>query len=508
MTGSNLPFGGHRRTFWIVACCAAALLLTAAPSWAGEGAPPDGCAPKPCAPPDCEPYPCCDCRKAKDPPCPPKYHNLRFAENWRPCLCRDCCEWEDWSDKFKARRLTRNGSIWANFGGQLRFRWEKFTNIGFGAPADADDAWLLGRLRAHADIHFGENLRVYVEGIYANQWEDRELGPRPIDKNKGDLLNLFAELKGDMGGSELGLWVGRHELQTGKQRLVSPLDWANTRRTFQGVGGWWKSGFHRVDAWVTRPVIIEPDELDDDWNEDALFWGVNYQNRTLNCLTWEAYLLGLNIDGATPAADEDRFTVGARIDGKVGGTRWDYDAEAALQFGEDGDADVAAWMASVTVGYKPCIECWDPRLAVGFDYASGDDDPADGDDGTFHQLFPLAHKYLGHADLIGRQNNVALRLEAHVKPAKKLTLSAWYHMFWRAEENDAVYAVTGGVLRAPGGNTDTAIGSELDIMLKYKIDRHWVAFVEWAHFFTSDFLEGTGASDDVDVIYLSIQGTF
>jgi hypothetical protein len=158
--------------------------------------------------------------------------------------------------------------------------------------------------------------------------------------------------------------------------------------------------------------------------------------------------------------------------------------------------------------YKPCVECWDPRIAVGFDYASGDSNPADGDVGTFNQLFPLAHKYLGHADLLGRQNVVAARLEAHVKPAKKLTLSAWYHMFWRAEESDAAYAATGGVLRAAGGSTETAIGSELDIMLKYAIDRHWVAFAEWAHFFTGDFLTGTGADEDVDVIYLSIQGTF
>ena len=95
-----------------------------------------------------------------------------------------------------------------------------------------------------------------------------------------------------------------------------------------------------------------------------------------------------------------------------------------------------------------------------------------------------------------------------MKPASKPTLSAWFHMFWRAEEADAVYAVTGGVLRGPGGSTETAIGTELDIMLKYKIDRHWVAFIEWAHFFTGDFLTATGADSDVDVIYLSIQGTF
>ena len=34
------------------------------------------------------------------------------------------------------------------------------------------------------------------------------------------------------------------------------------------------------------------------------------------------------------------------------------------------------------------------------------------------------------------------------------------------------------------------------------------AFVEWAHFFSGTFIEESGASEDVDVWYLSIQGTF
>ncbi len=485
-----------------------ALVAFAPAALAGPGEPdPCGCAPPPCPP--CDPYPCCECRTPKDPTCPPKYHNLRFMENWRPCLCVDCCDKGDWSDKLKARPIMGR-NVWANFGGQIRFRWESFGDIGFGAPADADDAWMLMRVRAHADIHFGDNFRVFIEGIYADQWEERELGARPIDINRGDILNLFAEAKGNLGCGEVGGWIGRRELQLGKQRLVSPLDWANTRRTFQGGGAWWKRGNHRAEAFYTRPVVIERDEIDDDWDDDRAFWGVNYTNTSLTCLTWEAYLLGLQDDATATRIEQDVFTIGGRIDGKIGGTRFDYDAEAAYQFGDYGTGDVSAWMFSGTFGWKPCTKCWDPRIAVGFDYASGDDDPNDTDRGTFNQLFPLGHKYLGHADLIGRQNIIAGRLEASIKPWEKVTITTWYHMFWRAEETDAVYNAAGGVLRGvPAvGNSDTAIGSELDIMFKYAIDRHWVAFVEWAHFFPSDFIDNTGANNDVDVWYLGVQGTF
>ncbi len=464
-------------------------------------------------PTDCEPYPCCKAKKAGDPPCPAAYHNMRFMENWSPCLAKDRCSFGDWTDALKVVPLNCDKSIWASFGGQIRLRYESFDNIGFGAPADAKDAWLLFRARAHADVHFGKNLRVFVEGIFADQFDERELGPRPIDINRGDLLNAFAEVNTDWGCSDtIGAWLGRRELQFGKQRLVSPLDWANTRRTFQGGGVWWKRPGHRVDAFYTRPVTIEDESFDDEWNEDRAFFGVYYQNTTMNCANWDLYFLGLQHDMTTMQTEQDRYTIGARVGGKAPGTRFDYDVEAAYQFGELGNGDISAWMASATLGYSPCLPCstLSPRFAIGLDYASGDDDAADPDIGTFNQLFPLGHAYFGHADVLGRQNLLAGRVEASIKPAKNLTLHAWYHMFWRADDNDAVYNVGGGVLRAVpvGGLSDTEIGSELDVRLLYKIDRHWTAFAEWAHFFTGDFIDNSGAHKDLDVFYIGVQGTF
>ncbi len=478
-------------------------------AWADDAKPADvakdACG-EPCKQPprcECPDYPCCECRKAKPAKCPPKYDNLRFKENWRPCLCIPCCERDGFWDRIKAKPLTRNNGVWVNVGGQARFRFESFNNIGFGAPADPHDAWLLGRFRLHADVHFGNHFRVFAEGIYADQWEERELGARPIDRNRGDLLNLFAEVHGEGAMGKGGAWAGRRELQTGKQRLVSPLDWANTRRTFQGLGGWWSRGHHSVDAWVTNPVTIRHDDWDEG-DDDSVFWGVDYTNRTMTCYSWGGYVYGLDRD----LTGETRYTVGARGDGKIPNTRFDWDVEAAYQFGELGAADVSAYMVSATFGWKPCTPCGDPRIGLGFDYASGDSNPGNGTIGTFNQLFPLGHKYLGHADLIGRQNLVAARIEASYKIFPKLTLSAWYHAFWRAETDDAAYSVTGGVLRAAGGSTASEIGTELDVMLAYKIDRHWKCFVEWAHFFPGSFIEQTGASNEVDIWYLGIQGTF
>lgn len=460
-----------------------------------------------CAPCECENYPCCTCRKPTEPKCPTKYHNLRFMENWRPCLCKSRCDMDDWSDRLKGMSVA--GRLWMNVGGQVRFRWESWHGQGFGAAGPAsDDSYMLGRFRLHADIHWGDNLRVFVEGMYADQWDERELGARGIDINRGDLLNAFAEWQGSIGGNSTGgIWAGRRELQYGQQRLVSPLDWANTRRTFQGAGLSWQKGGHDVDAFWTHPVTIEADS-GDDWNEDVTFAGLNYRNTVMNCREWEAYLYRLERDAVGLRVDQDRWTIGGLIDGKISNTRFDWGAEAAYQFGDMGGDDISAYMACVTFGWKPCVGNWSPRIGVGLDYASGDSDPTDGTAGTFNQLFPLAHKWLGHADVLARQNVVAARFEASAKPTDKLTLLAWFHGFWRADTADAAYGVTGAPSRLPGGNTDRALGTELDIGATYKIDRHWKAFVEWAHFFTGDYFTNTGAGEDVDAVYLGIQGTF
>ena len=313
------------------------------------------------------------------------------------------------------------------------------------------------------------------------------------------------------GNGKVGAWVGRRELQFGKQRLISPLDWANTRRTFQGAGGYAEFGAHRVDGFFTRPVTIDRSDLDE-WNEDIDFYGLYYTNTCQNCVTWDAYALGLNRDAATylgVTAEETRYTIGARADGKIPNTRFDWDVEAAYQFGDFGAGSIGAFFATAELGWKPCwLTCWDPRFAIGLDYSSGDDDPADGDIGTFNQLYPLAHAYHGYADVLGRQNLIAARAHLAVKPSDKLTIKADYHVFWRAQETDNVYNVAGAVLRPAGGSTETALGSEFDLSFVYKVDRNWKFFGGWGHFFAGDFFTATGPDDDIDFWYGGFQFTF
>ncbi|MHC5010308.1 MAG: alginate export family protein [Planctomycetota bacterium] len=464
----------------------------AAASEAAYAAPQDGLVPLP--PP-------------RETPQPPKYGTLSFEEDWSPFVCVPTCDRPDWTDRIKAIRLDRSGSTWVSFGGQVRFRLEGWENFAFGAVPD--ESWLLTRVRAYGDLHVGR-FRFYVEGIFADQ-ATRTAGPRPIDENHGDFLNLFGEFETDLGQChQTGLRVGRQELLFGKQRLISPLDWANTRRTFDGARAWVRNAKKwRLDAFWTRPVTVDKVEIDE-WNEDVQFAGLYYTNKCNTCLEWDAYFLYLQRDRATylgVTGEEDRFTVGLRGNGPIGGSRFDWDAEAAYQFGEFGAQTISAAMATVELGYEPW-QCWKPRFSLGFDWATGDSDGPGGDLGTFNQLFPLGHAYLGYADFIGRQNNMAARVRAEVKPTDAFTAQLTYFEFWRAETTDAVYNAGGGVLRAPMGNTESHVMGELDLLLKYQIDRHWQLLGGWSHVIPGAFIEQTGPGRDVDFFYAQLQVTF
>ena len=61
-----------------------------------------------------------------------------------------------------------------------------------------------------------------------------------------------------------------------------------------------------------------------------------------------------------------------------------------------------------------------------------------GDVGTFNQLFPLGHAYLGIMDFVGRQNVEAVSLGVVLTPWKRGRVSVQGHGFWRARVEDAL----------------------------------------------------------------------
>ena len=443
----------------------------------------------------------------------PKYQFQRQNEDWSGLAGQDLTQTGDLFDPLKYVPLSDDGSIWVSFGGHARLRVENWNDFGFAAAPKTDDTFLLTRLALHADVHVGDNVRLFAEGTSALS-TDRDLpgGQRTLDVDTGALQQAFVDVTLPLdNGASLTLRPGRQNFLFGKQRLVSPLPWANTLRRWDGVsaildaGGWHIHGF-----WSQFVPVTKYDFNDADGQTE--FWGV-YATGVVPTteVGLDLYLLGLDgqdvmtYNGTT--GTEDRFTAGARVWGNIADTAYDYDVEAAYQFGEVGSADISAWMFATQLGYDVPGCPASSRLHVGLDYASGDNS-AGGDVETFNHLFPLGHAYLGYIDTVGRQNIIDASAGITATPLADTTVGVTGHFFWRADDSDALYNAGGGVARAAAPGTDSEVGAEVDLTVKHAFDRHLQGLLGYSHFFAGDFIKQTGTSKDIDFVYAQLQYTF
>lgn len=401
-------------------------------------------------------------------------------------------------------------SVSVSLAAELRLRVESWSNFGF--DPDQDDTYLLGRILFGTDLRLGDHFRVYVQARSALSTErDLPGGRRPIDADDLGLQNALLDVILPLGeDSRLTARGGRQELSFGKQRLVSPLDWANTQRTFDGarailntkgveVQGYWaqlvkvrKSDFNRSDAGMD-------------------FFGVYATHASATgSLGLDVYWLALVRDSAAfngTSGRENRHTVGVRIGGATKGARLEYDVEGSFQFGALGEERISAFMLGSVLTYKfgpaPAL----PWLLAGFDLGSGDSSEG-GDVGTFNQLFPLGHAYLGYADVVGRQNVISPSVGVGIEPIKGLVIALRGYHFWRARVGDALYNAGGAVVRAPGESDSRTVGNELDVTTTYRFARYFLGQVGYSRFFAGSFIEDTGPSDDISFLYASLTARF
>ena len=429
---------------------------------------------------------------------------LRQNEDWSVLAGDDTIQTKSFFDPIKYIPLTDDGSLWMSFGGQVRFRFEGWNNFNF--DREFDDTFLLTRLRLHTDIHTGKYLRFFAEMKSAFS-TDRDLpgGRRTLDVDELALQQAFADIMLPVGESgKLTLRPGRQMLLYGKQRLVSPLDWSNTMRTWQGIQGTFDFHDWKISGFWTEFVPVDKYDFNEA-DDDEPFAGIYGTGQT--------GIAGIGLDGywlyrERKNLNEERHTPGGRIFGTLGKSSIDYDFEAAYQFGDSGDKDVRAFMIGSQFGYRFTETSFKPRAYVGFDFGSGDNDPTDSKVETFDQLYPLGHAYLGYMDFVGRRNIISPSIGITFSPLNKLTCELTGLFFWRAEEEDALYNASGNVLRPGASGTSLEVGQEIDILLNYAYNVHTVILLGYSHFFPGKFIRQTGPDDPADFIYASAQFTF
>jgi hypothetical protein len=401
------------------------------------------------------------------------------------------------SDVFDPLKRIRVGDDWLfSTGGSV---WDRYHSEYNSRLTNTDNAYNLARARVYGDLWYKDQLRVYAEFIGA--WtSNQDLPPLGIDQTGPDFLNLFVDAKlFDLAGKPVYARVGRQELLFGSQRLISTLDWANTRRTFQGVRAFRASEKLDVDAFWVQPVVTQVNRLD--WADNQVnfagVWGT-YKPKPGTALDGYALVL----DNGNPIAQQgitrgpySIATFGGRFAGDQD-TRYLWDFEGAVQLGNTnapgGRAPVVAGMATAGLGYHWKDAPLSPTVWLYYDYASGDRTPNRGNFGTFNPLFPFGHYYLGWADVIGRQNIHDINVQYYMYPAKWLTVYLQYHRFYLDSRTDALYSVGGAAFRRdPTGAAGNDVGREFDTVVNFHLTRHADVLVGYSHLFGGDFLKRT-----------------
>jgi hypothetical protein len=403
-----------------------------------------------------------------------------------------------------------DGKLIFDFQEKIRFEGRDNTfDFNDSVNALTDDSFLLQRARLGVKLTPFSGLTLYAQGQDTREIDsDRpnvigSLGAEGDDTF--DLRQGYIEI-GDP--KKLSLKVGRQVLQYGDERLIGPLEWANQSRTFDAIKFHYATDTWWVDAFTSSVVKFEDEKfnksdwLDSDSTRDQIFSGIYFGTSAIDFQTTEFYALHLMEEFA--AGDSKFFTLGTHLKGdpkKLGG--YDYDIEAAYQFGDVKGKDLSAFAGHAAVGYNWSSLALKPRLGLEYNYATGDSNAADGEVETFQNLFPTNHKFYGYMDLFSWQNIHNVAISSSIVPCKDVKLSLDYQAFWLANTNDAWYRANGATAVRPiNGDASSFAGTEIDFTATWKASKNLSFLVGYSHFFAGDYLSDTGPSSDADFVYV------
>ncbi|MBI5247611.1 MAG: alginate export family protein [Elusimicrobia bacterium] len=380
------------------------------------------------------------------------------------------------------------------FSGQIRARAETTNIESYATPLKRRgyDTTML-RTRLGVGVDAGQGVKGFIQIQDSRNWGSEAsvtANSANVDLHQGyvDVLDLFAQ--------PLDLRAGRQELQYGDQRLISPLDWSNIARAWDGARLRWRGSNYTVDLFET--VIKEVNIAKRNGN----FWGLYTTCKAVPKHEFDAYILGrdqgddsFTNEHGTKGNRSDR-TVGARFKGTP--DRFDYTGEADWQFGRTAGQRVRAWALAATGGYT-FDHALKPRLGAEYDFASGDSNPSDNQLQTFDPLYPFGHSYQGYQDVFAWKNGHDFKGSVSIDPKVDWRVQADFHHFRLHHASDSWYDSTGTqITRSATGAAGKEIGNELDLHVKGKFREVITLWFGYSRFFAGSFVKTTTTRADRD----------
>lgn len=290
------------------------------------------------------------------------------------------------------------------------------------------DTFTSMRVRAGITGQPAEDVKVAVQFQDVRLWGEETNTLADYRADNFDLYQGYFELS-KVGGKPLSLRVGRQALAFSEERLVGAVDWTPQARALDGLRATCSGKGKELDLFLMK--LREDTSTGRPAN--SYLGGAYARISRGKGQTLDLYAL---YDRVAGRGGLDRLTAGVYWSGKRG--RVDYRLEVAHQAGDLAGSDINANLAAITAGLSFGKRVTG-RVALWYDYLSGDDDPVDGRSRVFNTLFATNHKFYGFADYFLNiptdTRNAGLRdlaLKLSLKPEKRLTVAVDVHGFWTA----------------------------------------------------------------------------
>jgi hypothetical protein len=375
--------------------------------------------------------------------------------------------------------------------GSMRPRYEALGNP-FVAGRSEDDEFLGLQTGLRLEFDAAPTLTIGGELLDSRFIAGNETGGAATEIDALEPVQLYLSWRPDdflAHGARLNLTAGRFTMDIGSRRLVSHANFRSILTSFDGVRAVWTSPDSlMVTLAYAAPVARQPSDADFALaNEVTLNRTLAHTRFSLAHLAsplpfdmrGEAYLLDLDeADGGGIATrDRDLITAWVRLLRSPDGSQFDFDFEYARQSGSvraterapdvtplDHDAEMAHAELGFSFGAP-----WSPRLALEYDFASGDHSPTDGDNQRFDPLFGDRAFEFGPTSIYGfisRTNLSSPGIRLEVRPGGG---NDGYVMLRDIRLDSATDSLANSSVRDPAGLSGDHAG--LQIEGRY---RHWL----------------------------------
>ena len=379
-------------------------------------------------------------------------------------------------------------------------RWHDFTT----SSLLTDDALVTRNLVYVGIKHVLDPLRFVVEFEDARRFLSNR-ADNPNIENHAELLQAYAQLYFDHGflNAPLSLSVGRMSFDSIDRRLIERTRNRNAMTVFDGMrlrlGD--ETASWEMDAFAMRHVVRNVEDLDQSSPGSAIYGVTAYLRGLSPHLVLEPYWLWLDQRREVDRTQRKNLhTFGLHAFGQWGERpAWDYDVSLAGQWGESRGLVHRAGAAHLEAGHT-WSAAWKPRLALWFNYATGDRDPKDGSDERFDSLFGDNFSFYSYAGYFTWQNMINPALHLSVRPAKGLKCELIHRAIWLASDTDAWVRAN---RRDSTGRSGSYVGQETDARIIWQACEHLELDLTYAHFFPGSFTDRTGPAPGSDFVQIA-----